>query len=144
MKLLLRCARIPMLLLLLVIFPGITYASLLCRADPKVELSNGIKLNLGVSIAANQQDVTQVIYELHVPVGVSLRKTVKTSGWASSIETFTYVADQQPGQYYVTTTVHTRLGDAVVSAYTTVKSDGKTTYTVSGLEGQPLTASFGS
>jgi hypothetical protein len=129
-------------LLSLLALPGVTYASLLCRSDPKVTLSNGVTLNIGVSIAAKVQDLMGVSYEVHVPEGVSMTNTIHTPGWATDVETFSLIADQKADEYYVTTTVDTRLGDAAILAYTIVKSDDKTMYTVSGTEDEALTVSF--
>jgi hypothetical protein len=141
----LRSSRIQLLIILVLLcsLPTIAYASLLCRSDPRVDLSNGVRLNIGVSIAARVQDITRVSYEVHVPRGVSMTNTIHTPGWATNIETFTLVADQAADQYSVSTVVRTRLGNAQVVAYSIVKNDGKTSYQTSGMEGQALTSSFG-
>jgi hypothetical protein len=134
--------RLLSLLLILLALPTVAYASLLCRSDPKVNLSNGVTLNIGVSVAARLQDITEIDYDLHVPQGVEMTNTIHTPGWAWDVETFTITADQPADQYYVNVRVRTVYGSAPVLAYTIVKDDGKTIYSASGVEADMLTIAF--
>lgn len=136
--------RIYLLLIVMVLFvlPTVAYASLLCRSDPIVKLTNGVKLEIGASIAAAQSDVIVVNYELHVPRGVGMAKPEHTPGWSDINETFTFFADQPANQYYVVTTVRTRTGTPAFTAYTNVKDDTRSAYQTSGAVGQTVVTPF--
>ena len=121
--------------------PGITYATLLCRSDPTVKLSNGVELDIGATINALQSQVINVNYQLHVPAGVSMSKPINTPGWSQSQETFSFVADQKPGQYRVVTTVQTTIKNVSFTATTTVKTQGQATYSITGTGSQTLSFS---
>src|SRR5579871_2927962 len=123
---------------LLAIISGAAQATLLCRSDPVVILSNGVTLDLGATLNVLPMQVKQVHYELHVPVGVSMILAIHTPAWITSQETFVLIADQQPGQYEAVTTAYTTTGDAQVVADTTLVSALNINlghFTVSGLEG---------
>ncbi|HVU11189.1 MAG TPA: hypothetical protein VHD90_07915 [Phototrophicaceae bacterium] len=130
---------------LLAILSGAAQASMLCRSDPVVILSNGMTLDLGASISVLPWQVREVHYELHVPVGVSMIAAIRTPAWLTSQETFAVVADQQPKQYEAITTVYTSDGNAQVTADTTLVSLLNIKlghYSVSGLEGRALALWF--
>jgi hypothetical protein len=138
--------RLAVLILILAfVLPNAAQASLLCRSDPVVILSNGMVLDIGASISSLPMQVREVHYELHVPAGVSLVTAIHTPAWLTSQETFTVIADQQPKQYQVVTTVYTSVGNATVVADTVLVSALKLRlgqFSVSGLEGQALRVMF--
>lgn len=129
-------------LLLLLVIPEVTYARLLCRSDPMVELSNGVRLFISASINTDQSNITQINMELHVPVGVTAKNIVYFPDWTKSVERFTIIADQRPDQYYVNTTVRARSGTAAVTAQTVVIDRGRSAYQSSSLTGQTSTTQF--
>lgn len=134
-------------LLALIVLPILPWGGrgLICRSDPIVILSNGMTLDIGASISGLPFDVTEVHYELHVPQGVKLVLAIHTPAWLTSQETFKVIDDQGPKQYQVTTTAHTKNGDADVTADTLLVSALKIKlgfYSVSGEEGEALTVSF--
>ncbi len=143
-----RFIQLYMLVVLLVAafaLPGLTQAKLLCRADPVVILSNGVTMDISATISTLPMQVQEVHYELHVPVGLTMIAVVHTPTWLTSQETFTFYADQQPGQYKVVTTVQTSVGDASVVADTTLVSllgIRLGYFKVSGFERNPLTLLF--
>ena len=127
--------------------PNKAHAMLLCRSDPVVVLSNGMTLDLSAIISTLPSQVTEVHYELHVPVGVSLVAAVQTPTWLTSQETFTLYADQPSRQYETVTTVHTTVGNASVTAETSLVSPlglVLADHQVSGGEGEALSISFSS
>lgn len=129
----------------LVIRPDVAQARLMCRSDPIVILSNGVTMDIGASISTMPWQVTEVHYELHIPQGVSVILAVQTPTWLTSQETFTVIADQAPNNYKVSTIVHTKVGNASVSADTTLISALKVkvgSYSASGMENQLLWVSF--
>lgn len=135
------------IVLSLIVLPLLPFGgrSLICRSDPVVILSNGLTLDIGASISVLPFDVTEVHYELHVPQGVSALLTVHTPAWITSQETFTLIDDMPARQYKVTTTAHTKAGDADVTADTVLVSALKLklgAYSASGSEGEPLTVTF--
>ena len=129
----------------LLALPGAAQASLLCRSDPTVLLSNGMALDLSAYISSYVWQVKAAHYELHVPSGVSLVAVIQTPTWLTSQETFSIYADQHPGDYTTITTVHTTLGNASVVAQTVLLAATDLALgssSVSGLEGQSLALSF--
>lgn len=139
-----RWIRLFVLLsLLLLVVPEAVYARLLCRSDPKVYLTNGVRLDIGASINAAQSDIIVVNYELHVPVGVGMTKAEHTLGWSDVNETFTLIADQAPNQYNLRTTVRARTGTPTFTSYINVKYQGQTQFTTTTTS-RTATTSFSS
>jgi len=147
-----RTASHLLRILLLVIVIGLMLAPsgradaiLWCRGDPVVVLSNGMVMDIGASVATSIFRVETIHYELHAPVGVSLVAAVGTPGLVTLLglpkETFTFYADQPPGQYMVVTTVQTR-GNADVIADTTLLSPSGlrlSFHTTPGRNGEAIT-----
>ncbi|MEP7287171.1 MAG: hypothetical protein ABI947_15560 [Chloroflexota bacterium] len=135
--------RFLFLLALLVVFamPIQAHASLLCRADPIVVLSNGLIMDVGANIAALPSQVTEVHYDLHVPTGVTVLFSLHLPVSQTSQETLAVHADQLAGDYQVNTTVHTNLGNVDMEADTTLYSlmGKQLSYnSIAGREGTPL------
>ena len=91
-----------------------------CRSDPAVVLADGVIVDLSANIADAASDVQNVAYTLHVPTGTAKVLAINTSLILGPKETFSFVDDQPPGQYYSTTTVTTGAGGVAVSAKTVV------------------------
>jgi hypothetical protein len=66
-----------------------------CRSDPVVTLSNGITLDLSTVANDTYDDVQQVGYTLHLPVGTSVTSEVYTSVLGPH-DTFQFHADEPP------------------------------------------------
>lgn len=111
-------------LFIIAALPGQASAFMLCRSDPQVILSNGMVLDFGATISTLPMFVEEVHYELHVPVGVKMILAVHTPTWLTSQETFTFFADQKPGEYKIYTQVETTQGDASVTADATLVAVG--------------------
>lgn len=113
-------AKVSTLLVISIfLFAGqVNAAGLFCRSDPVIILSNGVIIDTGVSVDTLPWNVQEVHYELHAPVGTSLVLAIHTPTWISSYETFTFVADQQPGQYAITAVARTsdEEGSAILDA----------------------------
>jgi hypothetical protein len=97
-------------------------AGIFCRSDPVVILSNGVVMDFGASIETLPWNVQEVHYELHVPVGVNLIASIHTPTWIGTVESFTFYADQPPGQYVITTIVETRADNVRVNLDATLVS----------------------
>jgi hypothetical protein len=91
-----------------------------CRSDPAVVLANGVIVDLSADITDAASDVQNVAYTLHVPTGTAKVIAINTSLILGPRETFSFVDDQPPGQYYSTTKVTTGTGGVAISANTTV------------------------
>ena len=53
-----------------------------CRTDPIIFLSDGTKLTVKVSVAAERDAIGSIVYTVHLPEGVSIDKVVYTQkGW---------------------------------------------------------------
>jgi hypothetical protein len=68
-----------------------------CRGDPKVWLSNGVKVTTAASIAAPPSQVEMVTYILHVPRGVTVQRVVFTGGVLKDKERVVVVPDRASG-----------------------------------------------
>jgi hypothetical protein len=91
----------------------------LCRTDPVVLLSNGVVVDLTASISDSAADVSQIVYTVHVPQGVSVARIYET-GPLAGVETENVVADRASGTYDSTTTVTTASGATVPVTVTTL------------------------
>lgn len=142
-----RSSRKNVLHLLLALVLTLTFVStaqaklVFCRSDPVVILSNGTILDLSADFTTLLINVEEVHYELHIPVGVSVVAYIHTPAWLTSQETFTAIADQEPGVYTASTIGRTRSGNATVTTHLVLLSAAqvKLDYaTASGPEGQPV------
>ncbi len=118
-------------------------ATLFCRGDPIVILSNGMAIDFGASISTLPWNVKEVHYELHGPVGTTMIAAIHTPTWITSRETFRYYANQPQGEYRVVAVAKTRLGGAsVVLDATLVSLENQNLWlahdTASGGEGQRI------
>jgi hypothetical protein len=68
-----------------------------CRGDPIVWLSNGTKVTMIASIAADASQVKMVTYTLHAPRGTSVNKIVYTGGALSGKERVIVLFDRASG-----------------------------------------------
>src|SRR4051794_28963160 len=68
-----------------------------CRGDPKVYLSNGTKVTMTASIAADASQVKLVTYTLHAPHGTSVDTVVYTGGDLKDKERVVVVFDRASG-----------------------------------------------
>ncbi|MGH2344088.1 MAG: hypothetical protein ACRDG4_02605, partial [Chloroflexota bacterium] len=90
-----------------------------CRSDPIVILSNGVVLDLSVSIADDVADVQQISYVLLVPQGVSLLRAISTDGAVGYRERFNFRSGGKAGaagMYQLQVQVHTRAKNVGVAA----------------------------
>jgi hypothetical protein len=144
-----RAKLVTCLLLMLYIAAvgQVNAASIFCRSDPIVYLSDGTRLQFNTEIATSLDDVIGIRYELHVPIGVGIDRINFTPSWARSKETVVLVADQAAGSYEIITLAQT--GSANVA--TTVKAmkvskrnggEGSTHTSATGLSGQAITVTF--
>jgi hypothetical protein len=107
-----------LVLALMLVIPSVAQAKMIfCRSDPVVVLSNGTVLDLQAELSTLLFNVQEVHYELHVPVGVFPVLVVHTPAWLTSQETFTFVADQKPGNYWATSVGRTKYGNASVTTH---------------------------
>ena len=120
--------------------PAAHAALVACGTDPIVTLSNGAQVTMSNTIYDYSTNVTQVDYSLHGPSGTTVESVSYAKSTPGIPETFTYYADNQPGNYdsYVVTTdanssVH-------ITAYTTVEGTSGTTQslTAQGHPGQQI------
>lgn len=133
----------PPIILLIVLFglalPGnwASAAIVPCRTDPIFVLSNGDILSVDVEINADIADVKSLMYAVHVPVGVKVKKVIYIGDDLRDKETYRIYQDS-PAQTYTTVTVVTLQdsGSVPVTATTTLNK----TYanSASGYSGQSL------
>src|SRR5260370_13876396 len=70
-----------------------------CGTDPIVTLSNGAQVAMSNTIYDYSTNVTQVSYSLHGPSGTTVNSVSYANSTWGIPETFTYHADNQPGNY---------------------------------------------
>jgi hypothetical protein len=93
-----------------------------CRSDPVITLSDLRVLDMSATIGDSASDVKSVKYVLHGPTGVGIIAVLKTSIFASYVESFQYIADQPAYTYVMDTTVTTGTSKVSVTASTTLVS----------------------
>jgi hypothetical protein len=122
--------------------PRLAHAQLSgCQSDPVLVLSNLTEIDLHASIADSSDDVQQVIYTVHAPVGTSL--VTYTPGLLGPKQVVQFVADQDSGHYTTTIVVDTGTGGVDVTATTQALALlGAALATVSGVSHQPLTVAL--
>ena len=96
----------PVLLLVYALAAPAARAAVVCRADPVVTLSNGVTLDLQISVQDTLSDVQHVAYTLHGPAGTTLVSVSYPDG-TGSISSVQYVADNNTGNYDGDTVVTT-------------------------------------
>jgi hypothetical protein len=90
-----------------------------CRSDPLVVLSNGDQVTLYEDISDTATDVTQITYQLHIPVGLSVKSVTYSGAVSSNLQSITFSADENPGNYDAYTVVYTKTPNIPVTAYMT-------------------------
>lgn len=75
-----------------------------CRTDPIFMLSNGDKLTVTLDVYTAKSNIKSVVYILHVPAGVTVKRVVYTARGLGSRETYLVVQDR-PEKTYTTDTV---------------------------------------
>ncbi len=135
---------IVLLLALCLVVAQVSAASMTCRSDPIVFLSNGIKLQIGVAVETSLDDLISIKYELHVPANVSIDHVIYTPAWARNKESVTLIADQAPNTYVVLTLVKTGTPNVptTINARKFGNGGGLTHKVVSGVSGQVIRVGF--
>jgi hypothetical protein len=109
-----------------------------CRADPIVWLSNGTKLTMTASIAADPSQVQMITYTLHAPRGLTVKQIVYTGGVLQAKERVVMLFDRASG-YVIETRVD--MGKTVASV-TATAAVGYTTRALSGSSASALVFQF--
>ena len=108
-----------------------------CRTDPIFVLAYGDILNVSVNISADATNVRNLLYTVHVPPGVTVRRVTYTAGGLGTKETYRVVQDSVAKTYKTETVVTTQNTGSVAVIGTTILNK---TYSasVSGYNGQVL------
>ncbi|MGH2389587.1 MAG: hypothetical protein ACRDIE_15410 [Chloroflexota bacterium] len=106
-------------LLLPLSFAGPASAALSVSTDPIATLSTGGVLDLSAETLDLSNDVRNVTYVLHVPVGTSVTSVSYLLG-SAPITTFSWVADDAPGTYDASILVTARHKAIVLAAFVVV------------------------
>jgi hypothetical protein len=106
-----------------------------CRSDPIVLLSNGNALDLSAVVDDTYDDVQQVSYTLHAPVGTTMLSEVDTSILGPK-DTFVFYADQPPNTYSAGTKVYTTTPQTPVAATAAVVHQSGTLLSSASASGQ--------
>lgn len=87
---------------------GITHAQYtVCRTDPIATLSNGHTITMYADINDSAKDIQSAEFTLHVPKNMTV-KSVTFDSTYGYLESFSWVADQNPGNYHTDTLVTTK------------------------------------
>ncbi len=135
---------VAILIALCLVVAQVSAASMTCRSDPIIFLSNGIKLQVGVTVETSLSDLVSIQYQVHVPANVTINRVIYTPQWAKNKESVTLIADQPANTYVILTLVKT--GTANVP--TTINSmkfgngDGLTRKIATGVSGQIIAISY--
>src|SRR5690348_17161519 len=107
---------------LLVVRP-VQAALYVCRGDPIIELSDDTKLTIVASLTVPGTLVDEVVYTVHVPPGVNIRRITYLAGELYGKETVVLVRDAPRDTYRVETDVNLLLGGSLAEYLTEVRSD---------------------
>lgn len=133
----------PPIILLIVLFglalPGVraTAAIVPCRTDPIFVLSNNDTLSVALEISADAANVKNLMYAVHVPAGVTVKKVIFTGGGLGDKETYRIYQDSLD-QTYTTDTVITIQNSGSVSVTATTTLNKTYVSSISGYSGQHL------
>jgi hypothetical protein len=89
-----------------------------CRADPVILLSNGELVQTDVAIMTDAANVKQVLYTLHLPVGVQVVSVIYTPSEIGHKEVVRFIDDMPPYQYMNDTVITTYGEQASAIAHT--------------------------
>jgi hypothetical protein len=135
---------VALLIALCLVVAQVNAASMTCRSDPIIFLSDGIKLQIGVTVETSVNDLISIQYQVHVPANVTMNRVIYTPQWARNKENVVIIADQPANSYKIYTLVRT--GTANVA--TTINSmkfgnrDGLTRQQAVGVSGQIIAISY--
>jgi hypothetical protein len=96
------------------------HAAISCRADPIVTLSNGVQVQMSDLMYDYATNVSKVAYTLHGPVGTTVTSVSYVNTTPGIVETFQYVADNNPGNYDSYAAIYDTTPQVNVQYYTTV------------------------
>jgi len=111
-----------------------------CRTDPIFWLSNGDKLVVVLEVNADETDIEEFNYVLHVPAGVTVEKVVYTHKSSDIIESYQVVQDSTPNTYHsdvLVTLSNTNSNPVDVVADASIKSKHATNWTFDNLKNLP-------
>jgi hypothetical protein len=102
------------------------HAAVACRSDPIVVLSNGVVLDLSVTLDADVSQVQEIHYKLHGPHGVLVVRAISTDGPVQYKEHFEFKDDSHgndtsagaPATYWVE--VQTKTADGHHTGWATI------------------------
>jgi hypothetical protein len=97
-----------------------------CRVDPILVLSNGLRIQVDVTIDTVAGNISSVDYEIHGPTNTRVVST-SYAGNTSIPENVTYIADAHNGTVTVETTVNASVRadvEVIASAGTDSSTDG--------------------
>jgi hypothetical protein len=89
-----------------------------CRTDPVILLSNGELLQTDATIETDEENVQQVTYTLHLPVGVKVIAIVNTPSRVGDREVVKFVDDLPPYHYSTDTVITTFTPNVLSTAHT--------------------------
>ena len=98
---------IMLLIALCLVVAQVNAASLKCRSDPIVFLSNGVVLQINTIIDTSVEDIVNVNFTVHVPAGVSIKRVIYAPSWAKAKEHVILVNDQPANTYLIVTVAQT-------------------------------------
>ena len=107
-----------------------------CRGDPIVWLSNGQRVQLTVSIAADANEVSAIVYTVHAPEGTKVERSVYNGDPnVRQKESVVFMDDHEAGRYTTETLVTLKDSSAKavdVTALSMVTSEKQAAVGVSG------------
>ena len=135
---------IALLITLCLVVAQVSAASMTCRSDPIIFLSDGIRLQAGITVETSLADLISIKYEVHVPANVTIDHVIYTPAWAKSKESVVLIADQPANSYKIFTLVLTGTPNVPVTINSMKwgNGDGLTRKTASGVSGQVIRISY--
>ncbi len=135
---------IGVLIAMFLVVAQVSAARMFCRSDPIMFLSNGIRLQAGITVETSLADLISIRYEVHVPANVKMDHVIFTPKWAKDKETVVLIADQPANSYKIFTVVRTGTPNvpATINSMKWGNGDGLTRKSATGVSGQVIAISY--
>jgi hypothetical protein len=92
---------------------GAEAATASCRGDPVVKFTNGLQMALSVALDNDGSQVSQVVYTLHAPTGLSVQQVQYTGGVLQHKESFIFYSDETTLRFDAYTVVNANINTNV-------------------------------
>lgn len=129
-----------LLALLVLVLPTVQASAAIrpCRTDPIFALSNGDTLNVKLEINTEESNIRNLMYVIHLPEGVTVRKVTYTGGGLGTKETYKVQQDSPNDRTYTTESLVTTQNTGSIAVTATTILNKQYSGSATGTNGQYL------